>query len=77
MNIKYQGSFFNNNHVKTKFKDRENLYDEISDFFKIKQKYDTEINIARKNHPKWHDNQILSLFNLKYPNGMISNSIVI
>ena len=56
MNIKYQGSFFNNNHVKTKFKDRENLYDEISDFFKIKQKYETEINIARKNHPKWHDN---------------------
>ena len=46
-------------------------------FLKSKQKYETEINIARKNHPKWHDNQILSLFNLKYPNGMISNSIVI
>ena len=74
MNIKYQGNLFNNNYVKTNFKGRENLYDEISDFLKSKQKYETDINIAKKNHPKWHDNQILSLFNLKYPKRMTGNS---
>ena len=52
MNIKYQGNLFNNNYVKTKFKGSENLYDEISDFLKSKQKCETEINIAKKNHPK-------------------------
>ena len=49
LNIKYQGNLFNNNYVKTKFKGSENLYDEISDFLRSKQKYETEINIAKKN----------------------------
>ena len=74
LNIKYQGNLFNNNYVKTKFKGSENLYDEISDFLKSKQKYETEINIAKKNHPKWHENQILALFNLKYPKRMTDKS---
>ena len=74
LNIKYQGNLFNNNYVKTKFKGSENLYDEISDFLKSKQKYETEINIAKKNHPKWHENQILALFNLKYPKRMTGKS---
>ena len=49
LNIKYQGNLFNNNYVKTKFKGSENLYDEISHFLKSKQKYETKINIAKKN----------------------------
>ena len=74
LNIKYQGNLFNNNYVKTKFKVSENLYDDISDFLKSKQKYKTEFNIAKKNHPKWHENQILALFNLKYPKRMTGKS---
>ena len=29
---------------------------------------------SKKNHPKWQENQILSLFKLKYPDRMLGNS---
>ena len=74
LNIKYQGNLFDNNYVKTNLKGSENLYNEISDCLKSKPKYETDINIEKKNHPKWHENQILSLFNLKYPKRMNGNN---
>ena len=73
-NIKYQGNHFNNKYVLVKYKGNENFYNEISEFLISKQKYEKEINIQKSNHPKWHENQILSLFNLKYPDRMTDKS---
>ena len=74
MNIKYQGNIFKNSYVKTKFKGSDIFYDEISNFLKSKQKYEDQINLEKKKHPKWHENQILSLFNLNYPDWMCGKS---
>ena len=74
MDIKYQGNIFKNSYVKTKFKGSEIFYDEISNFLKSKQKYEDQINLEKKKHPKWHENQILSLFNLNYPDRMCGKS---
>ena len=53
----------------------ENFYDEISNYLKSIQKYETLINIQQQNHPKWHINQILSFFNLDYPERISTNLI--
>ena len=74
LNIKYQGKLFNNKYVPTQFKGSDCLYDEISDFLKSKQKYENDIILEKIKHPKWHENQILSLFNLKYPDRMVGKS---
>ena len=71
--IKYQGKVFSNKYVLTKYKGDENLYDEISNFLKSVQKHEIEITIQKKNHPKWHINQI-SLFDLNYPARMAKKS---
>ena len=42
---------------------------------KSKQKYENDINLQKKKHPNWHENQILSLFNLKYPDRMCDKSL--
>ena len=68
--IKYQGNVFSNKYILTRYKGDENLYDEISNFLKSLQKHEVEITIQKKNHPKWHINQILSLFDLNYPERM-------
>ena len=65
--IKYQGNVFSNKYVLTRYKGDENLYDDISNFLKSVQKHEIEITIQKKTHPKWHINQILSLFEFKYP----------
>ena len=72
--IKYQGNLFTNKYVLTRYKGNENLYDEISNFLKSVQKHENEITIQKKNHPKWHINQILSLFDLNYPSRMAKKS---
>ena len=74
LNINYQGNIFKNSYVKTKFKGSEIFYDEISNFLKSKQKYENDINLQKKKHPNWHENQILSLFNLNYPDRMCDKS---
>ena len=42
---------------------------------KSKQKYENDIKLQKKKHPKWHENQILSLFNLNYPDRMCGKSL--
>ena len=64
MNINYQGNGFKNSYVKTKFNGSEIFYDEISNFFESKQKYENDTNLQKKKHPNWHENQILSLSNI-------------
>ena len=59
----------------TKYKGADNLYDEISNYLKSNKKNESSINIQKLNHPKWHINQILSLFNLDYPERISNNSI--
>ena len=50
----------------TNYKGVDNFYDEISNYLKSIQKNESSINIQKLKHPKWHINQILSLFNLDY-----------
>ena len=69
-NIKYLGNTFSNRYVITKYKGREYIYDEISNFLKSIEKHEVEINLEIKNHPHWHINQIYSLFKLEYPKRM-------
>ena len=69
-NIKTEGTKFENKFVKCKFISSQSLYDEISIYLKSIQKYEKDIEKKKKEHPKWHINQILSLFNIKYPNRM-------
>ena len=66
-NIKSEGIKFANTYVQCKFKASSNLYDEISNYLKSIQKYENEIKEKQKDHPLWHINQIISLFNIKYP----------
>ena len=75
LNINYQGNIFKNSYVKTKFKGSDSFYDEISNFLKSKQKYENAINLQKEKHPNWHENQILALFNLKYPDRMCDKSL--
>ena len=50
------------------------LYDEIAIYLKSIQKHEIEIKKQINKHPKWHYNQILSLFNIKYPERMKGKS---
>ena len=38
------------------------------------QKYELEINKKKLEHPLWHINQILALFNIKYPKRMLGKN---
>ena len=68
--IKSEGTKFENKYVLCKFKSSEKLYDEIAIYLKSIQKHEIEIKKQINKHPKWHYNQILSLFNIKYPERM-------
>ena len=72
--IKSEGTKFESNYVLCKFKSSEMLYDKIANYLKSIQKYDTQIKKEINIHPKWHYNQILSLFNIKYPERMIGQN---
>ena len=74
-NIQYEGEKFNIKYVLVNYKSSQNIYDEISNYLKSIQKYEKEIEIQIKNHPNWHRNQILALFNLDYPERISSNSV--
>ena len=52
-----------------------NLYNEIFDYLYSISLHKTEIEILKLQNPKWHYNQILSKFNLKYPDRMEGNEI--
>ena len=60
-----------NEYVNCNFKSSEKLYDEILNYLKSKQKYENEIKIKQLIHKNWHYNQILALFDIKYPSRMI------
>ena len=72
-NIKSEGTKLENKYVQSNFKSSSSLYDEISNYLKSIQKYEIEIN-KKKEHPLWHYNQILSLFNIKYPKRMLGKN---
>ena len=72
--IKSEGTKFESKYVLCKFKSSEMLYDEIANYLKSIQKYDTQIKKEINIHPKWHYNQILSLFNIKYPERMVGQN---
>ena len=72
--IKSEGTKFESKYILCKFKSSEMLYDEIANYLKSIQKYDTQIKKEINIHPKWHYNQILSLFNIKYPERMVGQN---
>ena len=50
-NLNPEGIKFENKYVESKFKSSPNLYDEISNYLKSIQKYETEINLKKQQHP--------------------------
>ena len=51
----------------------ETLYNEIATFLKSIQLYEKEIENLKILHPKWHINQILAQFSIKYPERMLGD----
>ena len=68
--IKISGIKLYQNYVETNFTNTKNLYDEISEYLKSIQKNSFEIEQKQKENPRWHYNQILSLFDIHYPERM-------
>ena len=72
--INIEGIKLENKYVNCKFKSSEKLYDEISNYLKSIQKYENEIKMKQLIHKNWHYNQILALFDIKYPSRMIGKT---
>ena len=67
--MKISGIKFSNDYVKIKSQNN-NLYNEIFDYLYSISLHKTEIEILKLQNPKWDNNQIISKFNLKYPDRM-------
>ena len=75
--INLTGQCFKNYYVECRSENMKNLYNEIYQFLLSISGYEKEIKLLQIQNPNWHYNQILSKFNLQYPERMQGNEQLI